>query len=468
MKKQIAWVCVPLIGLLLILIAAAHSQTAILLPDPHPQFFDNNGNPLAGGKIFTFLAGTAIAQVTYTDSTASTPNTNPIILNSAGFPTCSGSSCGIYLTNGVSYRIVVQNSLGVQQWVADNVKLVNSAQVGGANTQVQYNCAGAFCGSPNLTWNNGSQTLTMTTLVVNSGGSLSGTFGGNPVFSGTVTFSGTVNFSALTANSMTSTACGSPALTGFLRLCRTDAINWRNNGNTADEGLSTDGSDRFIISHTGGTVLTGLANLLFGGSGAGQPMIKRNGTVLNVRLADDSNDAGITASTVSFNGNVAIGGACASGQVLTATGANSVSCQAAPSAATTNSITTLGADTGIGAAATTWVSKAVTMPSTGCPCRALVSYGAYFDSGDGSGVMNMWVSDGTSDFASTQALTNAAGGQGPGAAASSMSPNTYSNGAVITFSAKAWTNGATVKIDKVSAFGSAQNSWMAISIFSSN
>jgi hypothetical protein len=48
------------------------------------QFFDNNGVPLAGGKIYTYEAGTTTPLATYTSSTGNTAHTNPIILDSAG------------------------------------------------------------------------------------------------------------------------------------------------------------------------------------------------------------------------------------------------------------------------------------------------------------------------------------------------------------------------------------------------
>jgi hypothetical protein len=48
------------------------------------QFFDNNGVVLAGGKLYTYDAGTTTLRATYTDSTGATPNSNPIVLDSAG------------------------------------------------------------------------------------------------------------------------------------------------------------------------------------------------------------------------------------------------------------------------------------------------------------------------------------------------------------------------------------------------
>lgn len=440
--KSLLWLYAALLVLLavVLMIPDADAQTAILLPDPHPQFFDVNGNPLAGGKIFTYLAGTAIAQQTYTDSTGTTLNSNPIVLDSAGFPSCSGSSCGIYLVNGGSYRIVVQNSLGVQQWVADNVKLVNSAQVGGANTQVQYNCAGAFCGSPNFTWNNGSQTLTVTALAVNAGGTLAGSFGGNPVFTGTVTFSGTVNFAAITANSLTS-SCANAASAGFIRMCKTDQVNWRNNGNTADFGISAsaDANDIQILSAPGGLELTGAnPNLRFGGTANTFPMLKRSATELQARLADDSASSPFSASTLTFNGRVAdpaavtIAGACSTGQILTATSATAMSCQTPGAAILAQFTKEITVGVALPNSNTTVTSQAITMPSVGCPCRAIASYGVILTTGN-SGQDACMVSDGTNNWDTQQVLTTGAASN-YGLAGTAAGKGTYTNGAVVTFS----------------------------------
>lgn len=57
---------------------------AVLMTPPFLQFFDDNGNPLSGGKIYTYNAGTTTKKATYTTSDATVQNTNPIILDAAG------------------------------------------------------------------------------------------------------------------------------------------------------------------------------------------------------------------------------------------------------------------------------------------------------------------------------------------------------------------------------------------------
>lgn len=90
------------------------------------QFFDNNGNILSGGKLYTYTAGTTTPQATYTDSTGGTPNTNPIVLNAAG-----RTAQAIWLTEGVSYKFVLMTSTNVVIGTYDNVAGVNDFSVVG-------------------------------------------------------------------------------------------------------------------------------------------------------------------------------------------------------------------------------------------------------------------------------------------------------------------------------------------------
>lgn len=59
-------------------------MVAFRAPDPMMQLFDNDGNPLSGGKVYTYAAGTLTPLATYADYDATAFNTNPIVLDSAG------------------------------------------------------------------------------------------------------------------------------------------------------------------------------------------------------------------------------------------------------------------------------------------------------------------------------------------------------------------------------------------------
>lgn len=89
------------------------------------QFFNNNGTPLAGGQIYTYLAGTTTPQPTYTTSSGSIAQANPIVLDAAG----RVPSGEIWLTNNVSYKFVLQDSLGSLIATYDNISAVGISQI---------------------------------------------------------------------------------------------------------------------------------------------------------------------------------------------------------------------------------------------------------------------------------------------------------------------------------------------------
>lgn len=91
---------------------------ASLSPTPRLQFFDANGNPLAGGKLYTYAAGTTTPVVTYVDSSGGATNTNPIILDSRG-------EASIWL-DANNYKFKLTNSADVQVWVVDNINGLNA------------------------------------------------------------------------------------------------------------------------------------------------------------------------------------------------------------------------------------------------------------------------------------------------------------------------------------------------------
>jgi hypothetical protein len=85
------------------------------------QLFDNSGNVLTGGKIYTYAAGTTTPAATYTSSSGITANSNPIILNSAGRVPYE-----IWLTDGISYKFVLKDSNDTLIATYDNLSGINS------------------------------------------------------------------------------------------------------------------------------------------------------------------------------------------------------------------------------------------------------------------------------------------------------------------------------------------------------
>jgi hypothetical protein len=113
---------------------------AVLAPQPKAQFFDANGSPLVGGKVYTYAAGTTTPLATYTDASAATPNTNPVILDSRG-------ECNLWFSTATSYKVVLESATNTLQWTVDNIATYgtiasqnsnNVAITGGTITGVTY------------------------------------------------------------------------------------------------------------------------------------------------------------------------------------------------------------------------------------------------------------------------------------------------------------------------------------------
>lgn len=84
------------------------------------QFFDDNGNVLSGGKIYTYQAGTTTPAATYTNNTGSASNTNPIVLDAAG-----RTPQEIWLQNGQTYKFIVKTSTEILVGTYDNIPAIN-------------------------------------------------------------------------------------------------------------------------------------------------------------------------------------------------------------------------------------------------------------------------------------------------------------------------------------------------------
>jgi hypothetical protein len=131
-------------ALTLVMCAVAAAQNAALIPVPKMQFFDNNGYPLAGGQIYTCVAGSSCPGTplaTYTDSSATpqSQNPNPVVLDAAG-------RASIWI-GASAYKIVAEDATGNTLWTQDNVSstaIATSGSLTGANgaTLIGYTAAG--------------------------------------------------------------------------------------------------------------------------------------------------------------------------------------------------------------------------------------------------------------------------------------------------------------------------------------
>ncbi len=153
------------------------------------QFFDNSGAPLVSGVLYSYQAGTSTQQATYTDSTGTTQNVNPITFG-------SGARAQIWLTTAALYKFVLcaQND-------------------------------GPFCAGGDILF---------TVDNVPGGATGGGGGGGGSPFTGIF---------------ISSTA--SPATSGILRLASGDTSCWRNAAGSANLCWSKDSND--LLSWAGGS-----------------------------------------------------------------------------------------------------------------------------------------------------------------------------------------------------------------------
>lgn len=94
-------------------------MTAVLMTPPYLQFFDDDGAPLAGGKVYTYTAtGTfTVPKATYTTAAGTIEQDNPIILDASGRPTLGNGS--IWLSGTYDFKVtdsldnIIETTLGV-------------------------------------------------------------------------------------------------------------------------------------------------------------------------------------------------------------------------------------------------------------------------------------------------------------------------------------------------------------------
>jgi microcystin-dependent protein len=96
------------------------------LPNPRPRFFDTNGDPLAGGKLYAYQAGTSTPQNTYADQALLTPNANPVVLDANGEAT-------IFVPDSTLYKFVLKDSADVTQWTEDNISVPSTTPAAAAD-----------------------------------------------------------------------------------------------------------------------------------------------------------------------------------------------------------------------------------------------------------------------------------------------------------------------------------------------
>lgn len=157
---------------------------------PKFQAFDDNGDPLNLGKVYTYESGASTTPLaTYTDAGAGTANANPVILNSRG-------EANIWLSGSKLYRFVLATSTDTTIWTVDGI---------GGGATVVASRDGTYT---RLTSVSGTDTITATGPADMSAYATGQTF--SFVVANTNTGAATINISSIGAKAITKS--GSVAL----------------------------------------------------------------------------------------------------------------------------------------------------------------------------------------------------------------------------------------------------------------
>lgn len=92
---------------------------SVLSPSAKLQFTDITGAPLVGGFLYTYAAGTTTPLATYTDSSGTSLNSNPVVLNARG-------EASVWL-GANTYKFKLTDSSNNEIWTVDNISAPTTA-----------------------------------------------------------------------------------------------------------------------------------------------------------------------------------------------------------------------------------------------------------------------------------------------------------------------------------------------------
>lgn len=114
------------------------------------QFFDDNGEPYAGGQLFTYVAGSSTKKTTYQDGDGVTPHANPIDLDAAG-----RLPAPVFGTTG-PYKLVLAPSTDTDppaspEWTQDDISGINDTASVTLDQWVDSNLTPTYVGATSFT-----------------------------------------------------------------------------------------------------------------------------------------------------------------------------------------------------------------------------------------------------------------------------------------------------------------------------
>ncbi len=93
---------------------------AVLFTPHFAYFTDNNGDPLSGGKLYTYAAGTLTPKATYTTEAGDIESPNPVVLDAYG-------RARIFITGSYKYVLHDANDVPIPNGTTDNVTSFNAS-----------------------------------------------------------------------------------------------------------------------------------------------------------------------------------------------------------------------------------------------------------------------------------------------------------------------------------------------------
>lgn len=235
--------------------------TVFRLIDVRRQFVTAAGVPLSGGKLNFYTAGTSTRKDTYADAGGTTANSNPVVLNSQGFP-----DVGIYGTTG-AYKIVLTDSADAVVWTEDSVTPINDVANTAQTEWTSHSSAPTYISATSFSVT-GDQTAIFhvgrRVRTTNSGGTLVyGTITASSHSAGTTTVtvsndSGSLNsgLSAVAYGLISSTNHSLPKASFAADVLTADQVTYTTGSITAaaTTDLTTVDASIVTVNHTTGTV----------------------------------------------------------------------------------------------------------------------------------------------------------------------------------------------------------------------
>jgi hypothetical protein len=482
MKMKNKLLRLPLLIALLLPAFLAAQTPVVLAPVPQFQAWTSSGLPLAFGCVFSFQSQTSNPLATYTDFTGLYQNPNPVILSASG-------TANIWIKAGQAYTLVVKTtggtncSLGTTRYTIDGIG-------GGLTTLTTV----VTPSGGSATFSDQSQVQLFTLL-------LTGNVVGQPITAvgiippGLITFQITQDGVGAHTFSWPANTVGGATICPTANCVTTQTFLW-NGTNATAIGLATysigpafAATDLYDYGLSASLPLCTDANKKLASTCTGINQVTYNGQTVALGASGNVN-AGAAAHSVALNqGNgaaltglalgahqIAVGQAgadpvaktvpdCPTGALNYTQSGDTVGCGSTVSVISYTRKNLSGTVTVSANTTTTVVTQAVTMPSSGCPCRAHVDWSMYLDT-TSSGAFDGNVNDGTATFATSETAT-------PGSASnfgvngSGWSTVTYANNAAITFTLQTRSNDTGYNVHQ-SAHSLVATTGMDITIQSSN